>query len=177
MLRFFSKRFRVRHERHDINRQNDGNRSAQQSQGLANSHNSQQLPTNLKHYLHCKVLLLDGTDVTLFVPKKSLGGELFDELCDKISLTVENDYFGLQYTDTTSQSHWLDYTKEIRKQVRIGPPFTFRLRVKFYSSDPNTLKDEFTRYLFFLQVFNSFGHSFCLSLILFTLKVIQIFDI
>ena len=153
MLRFFSKRFRNR-------RQNDGNRSTQtQSQPLANSQNSQQMPTNLKHYLHCKVMLLDGNDISLFMPKKSLGGELFDELCDKISLTVENDYFGLQYTDTNSQSHWLDYTKEIRKQVRIGPPFTFRLRVKFYSSDPNTLKDEFTRYLFFLQVI------YCLSLL------------
>lgn len=151
MLRFFSKRFRV--NRHDINRHNEPNRWPQsQTQGISQTSGGQQIPTNLKHYLHCKVLLLDGTDVTLFVPKKSLGGELFDELCDKISLTVENDYFGLQYTDTTSQSHWLDYTKEIRKQVRIGPPFTFRLRVKFYSSDPNTLKDEFTRYLFFLQL-------------------------
>ena len=157
MLRFFSKRFRNRRQNVDISRQNDGNRSTQtQSQPLANSQNSQQTPTNLKHYLHCKVMLLDGNDVSLFMPKKSLGGDLFDELCDKISLTVENDYFGLQYTDTNSQSHWLDYTKEIRKQVRIGPPFTFRLRVKFYSSDPNTLKDEFTRYLFFLQVIHCF---------------------
>ena len=146
MLRFFSKRFRVRHDRHDITR------PPPQSQTATSQVNGQQIPTNLKHFLHCKVMLLDGTDVSLFVPKKSLGGDLFDELCDKISLTVENDYFGLQYTDTTSQSHWLDYTKEIRKQVKIGPPFTFRLRVKFYSSDPNNLKDEFTRYLFFLQV-------------------------
>lgn len=145
MLRFLSKRFRVRHDRHDITR-------PPPHQTATSQVNGQQIPTNLKHYLHCKVMLLDGTDVSLFVPKKSLGGELYDELCDKISLTVENDYFGLQYTDTTSQSHWLDYTKEIRKQVKIGPPFTFRLRVKFYSSDPNNLKDEFTRYLFFLQV-------------------------
>ncbi|XP_054168746.1 band 4.1-like protein 5 [Oppia nitens] len=151
MLRFFSKRFRV--NRHDINRRNDANRWSSGAQsGQQSATGQQQVPTNLKHYIHCKVLLLDGTDVSLFMPKKSLGGELFDELCDKISLTVENDYFGLQYTDMTSQSHWLDYTKEIRKQVKIGPPFTFRLRVKFYSSDPNNLKDEYTRYLFFLQL-------------------------
>jgi len=143
MLRFFSKRFRVRH---DVNRYNETNRSPITTTGNG------QVPQNLKHYLHCKVILLDGSDVSLFVPKKSLGGELFDELCSKISLNVENDYFGLQYTDTTTQSHWLDYSKEIRKQVRIGPPFTFRLKVKFYSSDPNNLKDEFSRYLFFLQV-------------------------
>jgi hypothetical protein len=140
MLRFFSKRFRVRH---DANRYD--------TQISPNGPNNRQ---NLKHYLHCKVILLDGSDVSLYVPKKSVGGELFDELCSKISLNVENDYFGLQYTDTTTQSHWLDYSKEIRKQVRIGPPFTFRLKVKFYSSDPNNLKDEFSRYLFFLQVIN-----------------------
>ena len=153
MLRFFSKRFRV--NRHDISRHNETNRwSSQASSGAPQSVSSPPpvVTANLKHYLHCKVMLLDGTDVSLFVPKKALGGDLFDELCDKTSLTVENDYFGLQYTDTASQNHWLDYTKEIRKQVRIGPPFTFRLRVKFYSSDPNNLKDEFTRYLFFLQV-------------------------
>jgi hypothetical protein len=150
MLRFFSKRFRVRH---DVNRY-DTNQTQITSTITSTNGPNNRLPQSLKHYLHCKVILLDGSDVSLFVPKKSVGGELFDELCSKISLNVENDYFGLQYTDTTTQSHWLDYSKEIRKQVRIGPPFTFRLKVKFYSSDPNNLKDEFSRYLFFLQVIN-----------------------
>lgn len=34
----------------------------------------------------------------------------------------------------------------------VGPPYTFRLRVKFYSSEPNTLREELTRYQFFLQL-------------------------
>lgn len=34
----------------------------------------------------------------------------------------------------------------------VGPPYTFRLKVKFYSSEPNTLREELTRYLFFLQL-------------------------
>lgn len=37
-------------------------------------------------------------------------------------------------------------------QSPVGPPYTFRLKVKFYSSEPNTLREELTRYLFFLQL-------------------------
>lgn len=36
--------------------------------------------------------------------------------------------------------------------LTVGPPYTFRLKVKFYSSEPNTLREELTRYLFFLQL-------------------------
>lgn len=36
--------------------------------------------------------------------------------------------------------------------VSVGPPFTLRLRVKFYSSEPNCLREELTRYQFFLQL-------------------------
>lgn len=36
--------------------------------------------------------------------------------------------------------------------IIVGPPYTFRLKVKFYSSEPNTLREELTRYLFFLQL-------------------------
>jgi len=65
---------------------------------------------------------------------------------------IEKDYFGLQFTDTYNVNHWLDPTKVIKKQVAIGPPYTFRLKVKFYSSEPNNLHEELTRYQFFLQL-------------------------
>ena len=112
------------------------------------------LPNNPKQYLHCKILLLDETDCTIYIKRNAFGVELFDEVCSKINLVIESDYFGLQHTDTQSQQNWLDCTKLVKKQVKIGPPYTFRLRVKFYSSEPNKLKDEFTRYLFFLQLKN-----------------------
>lgn len=48
--------------------------------------------------------------------------------------------------------HWLDPTKTIKKQIKIGPPYTLHLKVKFYSSEPNTLREELTRYQFFLQL-------------------------
>uniref|UniRef100_A0A672TD43 Band 4.1-like protein 5 n=1 Tax=Sinocyclocheilus grahami TaxID=75366 RepID=A0A672TD43_SINGR len=48
--------------------------------------------------------------------------------------------------------HWLDVTKSIKKQVKIGPPYCLHVRVKFYSSEPNNLHEELTRYLFVLQL-------------------------
>ena len=127
-------------------------KASQTTSSTINSINSKGV--HPKHLISCKVLLLDGTDVTFYLHKKSLGGELFDALCDHINLvgSSETDYFGLQFTDTTSQHHWLDYSKSIKKQVKIGPPYTLRLRVKFYSSDPDDIKDEYIRYLFFLQL-------------------------
>lgn len=159
MFRFISKRF-VRSKRHLINKKNnnDGknNKSACLPTGLNYNPNVDSsgtaIPSNLKNYLHCEILLLDKTHCTIYIEKNCLGGELFHELCSKINLNVESDYFGLQHTDTQSQQNWLDHTKLVKKQVKIGPPYTFRLRVKFYSSEPNKLKDEFTRYLFFLQL-------------------------
>lgn len=65
---------------------------------------------------------------------------------------IEKDYFGLQFTDANNVKHWLDPTKTIKKQVKIGPPYTLHLKVKFYSSEPNTLREELTRYQFFLQL-------------------------
>ncbi|KAH9517145.1 hypothetical protein DERF_007841 [Dermatophagoides farinae] len=119
---------------------------------LNQQENEQEKLRQQKGSLHCKVILLDGTDMTLYMRKKSFGEELFSRVCDHIGLYVESDYFALQYTDTNSQLHWLDNTKELRKQVKIGPPYTFRFKVKFYCSDPNTLRDEYSRYLFFLQL-------------------------
>ncbi|XP_045900293.1 band 4.1-like protein 4B [Micropterus dolomieu] len=99
----------------------------------------------------CRVLLLDGSDVNVDLPSKSKGQDLFDQIMYHIDL-VETDYFGLQYMDTEQVSHWLDMSKLIKKQIRDGPPYRLFFRVKFYSSEPNNLHEEFTRYLFVLQL-------------------------
>jgi band 4.1-like protein 5 len=65
---------------------------------------------------------------------------------------IEKDFFGLQFTDANNVKHWLDATKTVKKQIKIGPPYTLHLKVKFYSSEPNTLREELTRYQFFLQL-------------------------
>ncbi|KAM9783276.1 band 4.1-like protein 4B [Neosynchiropus ocellatus] len=99
----------------------------------------------------CRVLLLDGSDVSVELPSKCKGQDLFDQIMYHIDL-VETDYFGLQYMDADQVSHWLDMSKLIKKQLRDGPPFRLFFRVKFYSSEPNNLREEFTRYLFVLQL-------------------------
>ncbi|XP_028292508.1 band 4.1-like protein 5 isoform X2 [Gouania willdenowi] len=65
---------------------------------------------------------------------------------------VEKDYFGLRFMDSAQVPHWIDVTKSIKKQVKIGPPYCLHMRVKFYSSEPNNLHEELTRYLFVLQL-------------------------
>nr|AAI67959.1 epb41l5 protein [Xenopus tropicalis] len=99
----------------------------------------------------CRVSLLDGSDVSVDLPKKAEGQELFDQIMYHLDL-IEKDYFGLQFMDSAQVPHWLDNTKSIKKQVKIGPPYCLHLRVKFYSSEPNNLREELTRYLFVLQL-------------------------
>ncbi|CAJ0580856.1 unnamed protein product, partial [Mesorhabditis spiculigera] len=99
----------------------------------------------------CKVLLLDGTDLNIVVARKALGKDVYEQLFYTLDLE-EQDYFGLQYTDHYHVQHWLDPLKKVSKQVPIGPPYTFRFRVKFYTSEPNNLREELTRYQFFLQL-------------------------
>ncbi|XP_072274031.1 band 4.1-like protein 5 [Pyxicephalus adspersus] len=104
-----------------------------------------------KSVITCRVSLLDGSDVSVDLPKKAKGQELFDQIMYHLDL-IEKDYFGLQFMDSAQVPHWLDNTKSIKKQVAIGPPYCLHLRVKFYSSEPNNLREELTRYLFVLQL-------------------------
>ncbi|KAM9364652.1 band 4.1-like protein 5 [Pholidichthys leucotaenia] len=104
-----------------------------------------------KSIITCRVSLLDGTDVSVDLPKKAKGEELFEQIMYHLDI-VEKDYFGLRFMDSAQVPHWLDVTKSIKKQVRIGPPYCLHMRVKFYSSEPNNLHEELTRYLFVLQL-------------------------
>ncbi|XP_040578390.1 uncharacterized protein [Lepeophtheirus salmonis] len=104
-----------------------------------------------KKRVACRVVLLDGSDLCLMMGKKWTGEELMSVLHSKLDI-IERDYFGLQYTDTCKVPQWVDPSKQIRKQVKVGPPYAFRMRIKFYSSEPNNLHEEITRYQFFLQL-------------------------
>ncbi|KAH8310233.1 hypothetical protein KR044_000144 [Drosophila immigrans] len=121
---------------------------------IASSSGSQIKPQRIvvnKNKIDCRVILLDNTDLSIELSKKALGSFLYEQVFYALDI-IEKDYFGLQFMDANHVKHWLDPTKPIKKQVKIGPPYTFRLKVKFYSSEPNTLREELTRYLFFLQL-------------------------
>ncbi|VDN59383.1 unnamed protein product [Dracunculus medinensis] len=104
-----------------------------------------------KRQCHCKIILLDGTNMNIVANKNGLGSEVYDQVFYTLDID-EKDYFGLQFMDHYHVQHWLDPMKKLNKQLSIGPPYTFRFRVKFYSNEPNNLREELTRYQFFLQL-------------------------
>ncbi|XP_043651385.1 band 4.1-like protein 5 isoform X3 [Drosophila teissieri] len=161
MLRFLSRR-KVRNNYVDNSRGGGGGGGATSSAvgvagggGAITSGGSSQIkPQRIvvnKNKIDCRVILLDNTDLSIELSKKALGSFLYEQVFYALDI-IEKDYFGLQFMDANHVKHWLDPTKPIKKQVKIGPPYTFRLKVKFYSSEPNTLREELTRYLFFLQL-------------------------
>ncbi|XP_066574625.1 band 4.1-like protein 3a isoform X4 [Amia ocellicauda] len=100
--------------------------------------------------MQCKVTLLDGSDYTCVVEKRSKGQVLFDKVCDQLNL-LEKDYFGMTFRDMENQKNWLDPAKEIKKQIRSGA-WNFAFNVKFYPPDPSQLSEDITRYYLCLQL-------------------------
>lgn len=108
---------------------------------------------------YCEVLLLDESKLTLTtqqqgIKKSTRGSVVLDHVFRHINL-VEIDYFGLRYCDRSHQTYWLDPAKtlaEHKELINTGPPYTLYFGIKFYAEDPCKLKEEITRYQFFLQV-------------------------
>ncbi|XP_073480711.1 band 4.1-like protein 4A isoform X1 [Aquarana catesbeiana] len=108
---------------------------------------------------YCEVLLLDESKLSLTsqqhgVKKSTKGSVVLDYVFRHLNL-VEIDYFGLRYCDRNHQTYWLDPAKTIAEHkdlIITGPPYTLYFGVKFYAEDPCKLKEEITRYQFFLQV-------------------------
>ncbi|XP_055607522.1 FERM, ARHGEF and pleckstrin domain-containing protein 1-like isoform X2 [Uranotaenia lowii] len=103
--------------------------------------------------LAVRIQMLDDT-VTMFqVQAKAMGKVLFEQVCRQLNL-LEADYFGLEYQEAPSGTkYWLDLEKSLNRQVGLSliEPM-LRFCVKFYSPDPMQLEEEYTRYLFCLQV-------------------------
>ncbi|CAF2740586.1 unnamed protein product [Rotaria sp. Silwood2] len=96
----------------------------------------------------CKVHMLDDQDLPFHIDPKATGQDLLNSVCNYIDL-LEKDYFGLEYLDSHRNVCWLESDKPILKQVT---ETKFSFCVKFYTPDPGQLEEEFTRYLFALQI-------------------------
>uniref|UniRef100_A0A8C1MAY5 Protein 4.1 n=1 Tax=Cyprinus carpio TaxID=7962 RepID=A0A8C1MAY5_CYPCA len=96
--------------------------------------------------LLCNVLVIK----THVVQKHAKGQELFAKVCDHLNL-LEKDYYGLAIWETPTIKTWLDFTKEIRRQVQ-GTNYDFTFNVKFYPPDPAQLSEDITRYYLCLQL-------------------------
>lgn len=103
--------------------------------------------------LAVRIQMLDDS-VTMFqVQAKATGKVLFEQVCRQLNL-LEADYFGLEYQESQSGTkYWLDLEKPLNRQVGLSlvEP-VLRFCVKFYTPDPLQLEEEYTRYLFCLQV-------------------------
>jgi len=109
------------------------------------------------------VVFLDDTSHQFILDKKAKGAELLELVFQHLELR-EREFFGLVFCEGGSVltagpapdvTRWLDPNKYIRKQMRLkgsGQSVMLYLRVKFYVTDPSRLHDEFTRFLFYLQV-------------------------
>ncbi|XP_053777905.1 tyrosine-protein phosphatase non-receptor type 3 isoform X4 [Desmodus rotundus] len=100
----------------------------------------------------CSIRFLDGSVQTFKVNKQDTGQVLLDMAFSHLCVT-EKEYFGLQHGDESVDSpRWLESSKPIRKQLKGGFPCTLHFRVRFFIPDPNTLQQEQTRHLYFLQL-------------------------
>ncbi|XP_072769052.1 band 4.1-like protein 1 isoform X2 [Nerophis lumbriciformis] len=97
-----------------------------------------------------RVTLLDGSDYETAVEKFAKGQTLLDMVCGHLNL-LERDYFGLTFQDPDSTKSWLDPSKEIKKQIRVGS-WILGFSVKFYPPDPSVLIEDITRYYLCLQL-------------------------
>ncbi|XP_065413219.1 FERM, ARHGEF and pleckstrin domain-containing protein 2 isoform X4 [Chrysemys picta bellii] len=98
-----------------------------------------------------KIKLLDNTVEVLAVESKCCGQTLLTLVYKHLNL-VESDYFGIEFQNIQSYWIWLEPMKPIIKQVRRPKNTVLRLAVKFFPPDPGQLQEEYTRYLFALQI-------------------------
>lgn len=101
--------------------------------------------------LQIRVQGLDDSQEFFDVDPKVLGQALLLEVFQRGNL-MESDYFGLEFQSMQMNWVWLEPTKLIVRQVRRPANTLFRLSVKFFPPDPGQLQEEYTRYLFSLQM-------------------------
>ncbi|XP_060978659.1 FERM, ARHGEF and pleckstrin domain-containing protein 2 isoform X1 [Dama dama] len=98
-----------------------------------------------------RVQLLDDSVEVFDVEPKCDGQVLLTQVWKRLNL-IECDYFGLEFQNVQSCWIWLEPMKPIIRQVRRPKTAVLRLAVKFFPPDPGQLQEEYTRYLFALQL-------------------------
>ncbi|CAK6956273.1 FERM%2C ARHGEF and pleckstrin domain-containing protein 2 isoform X1 [Scomber scombrus] len=101
--------------------------------------------------LQIRVQGLDDSQEFFDVDPKAFGQAFLSEVFLRGNL-IERDYFGLEFQNMQMNWVWLEPTKPIMRQVRRPANTLFRLSVKFFPPDPGQLQEEYTRYLFSLQM-------------------------
>uniref|UniRef100_A0A5K3F384 FERM domain-containing protein n=1 Tax=Mesocestoides corti TaxID=53468 RepID=A0A5K3F384_MESCO len=112
--------------------------------------------------LQVQVEMLDSTRNHFQMSPRSSGQDLYSALMERLGV-LEADYFDLEYVNKDGNLCWLDHLKPLCKQHNAEKEFIFGFCVKFYAPHPNLLEDEYTRYLFALQIKRDLfrGHLQC----------------
>ncbi|XP_038194287.1 FERM, ARHGEF and pleckstrin domain-containing protein 2 [Arvicola amphibius] len=108
-------------------------------------------PRMQEKHVHIRVKLLDSTVEVFDIEPKCDGQVLLTQVWKRLNL-IECDYFGLEFKNVQSYWIWLEPMKPIIRQVRRPKNAVLRLAVKFFPPDPGQLQEEYTRYLFALQL-------------------------
>lgn len=108
--------------------------------------------------VRCEVVLLDGSVLSfrdnIHFKKTDKTLKIFEAVCNHLKLE-ERDYFGLNYNDIESRTHWLDLYKRFRDHEGFDvtePEHQFHFGVRFYVSDPTSIHDQIAKHQFFLQL-------------------------
>ncbi|KAM4695457.1 FERM, ARHGEF and pleckstrin domain-containing protein 2-like [Discoglossus pictus] len=119
-------------------------------QNLSTALNSSSLKIQTSE-LRSSVLLLDSNVLPVDIGAKTTGQSLLGQVFTHLNI-VETDYFGIEFQTAQSQWVWLEPLKFINKQIHKPKNAKLRLAVKFFPPDPGQLQEEYTRYLFALQI-------------------------
>lgn len=124
----------------------------QTSIGVSTLEPEQSLSARMQEkHMHIRVKLLDSTVELFDIEPKCDGQVLLTQVWEHLNL-IECDYFGLEFKNVQSCWIWLEPMKPIIRQVRKPKNVLLRLAVKFFPPDPGQLQEEYTRYLFALQI-------------------------
>ncbi|KAL5107566.1 FERM ARHGEF and pleckstrin domain-containing protein 2 [Taenia crassiceps] len=101
--------------------------------------------------INVRVLHLDETVHDFNLLHHASGADLYVQVIRKFNI-LESDYFDLEFMNEDGIRCWLDHTRPLVRQIVHGKDLVFRFCVKFYTPHPNLLEEEYTRYLFGLQI-------------------------
>ena len=102
-------------------------------------------------YVVC-VNMLDNQLIECTLTADGTGHDCLQNIAQRIHLN-EIYYFGLQYVNKKLQFRWLDLDRPVKKQLdKSGHSPLLYFRVMFYVADVQALRDNSTRYQYYLQL-------------------------
>ncbi|OQV25862.1 Tyrosine-protein phosphatase non-receptor type 14 [Hypsibius exemplaris] len=100
------------------------------------------------------VQLLDNTIMECTMNETSTGLDLLHHIAQRLTIG-ECQYFGIKFINRHMQYEWLDSNLPLKEQLHNCVSEVFvKFSVRFYIRNTSQLKDDFTRYQFFLQLRN-----------------------